>query len=74
MPISPSDLPWWGWLLCSIGAFVACGIVWTFFSNGLKSGSFAVRVVALVSATIGLLGVILGGLAIVRFVKWVWVG
>ena len=26
MPFSPSDLLWWQWLLCSLGAWIVCVI------------------------------------------------
>ena len=70
MPINPSDLPWWGWLLCSLAAWVACFIGAAFRDTEGKTGCLAV-VFAYVS---GLTGFITGAIALIRFVKWVWDG
>jgi hypothetical protein len=69
MPISPSDLPWWGWLLCSLGAWVVCVIAQTFSdADDEKGGCLA----ALISAGSALIGLITGAMAVILFVKWVW--
>ena len=68
MPISPSDLPWWGWFLCSIGAGIICAIA-SALADTSKGSGFLAGLIALVS---GLVGLIAGAIAIIRFVKWVW--
>ena len=67
MPFSPSDLPWWGWLLCSIGAWIVCAIAAAFSDEG-DGGCLAV-LVAIIS---GLAGAITGIMGLVLFIKWVW--
>jgi hypothetical protein len=66
--ISPSDLPWWGWLLCSLGAWVVC-VVTSLITDELESkgclSTFIVAVAGLIGAATGVMGFIL-------FVKWVW--
>jgi hypothetical protein len=67
MLFSPSDLPWWGWLLCSVGAWFVCMIAGA-IGNSQKQGCLA-GFVALVS---GLIGAITGLISVILFVKWVW--
>jgi hypothetical protein len=64
--MSPSALPWWGWLTCSLICLVAYAIS---MDDGVEGCGCGV-----VTLLVGLAGLITGGLAIVRFVKWVWVG
>jgi len=80
MPISPSDLPWWGWFLCSIGALGICGFCWM-IARGLGrarligKGLPKVEVFAtLASIVSGFLAFVLALVGIIRFVKWVWAG
>ena len=75
LPFSPSDLPWWGWLLCALGCCVLSVIGQakvTYDSVRGKGGR----------GYVGKALIVLGGAAcficavigVVRFVKWVWVG
>src|SRR5579862_4909251 len=38
MPFSPSDLPWWGWLLVSFGGWIVCIISGSFAETSKRSG------------------------------------
>ena len=67
MPFSPSDLPWWGWLLCSFGAWIVCAIAAAFAQS--KNGGCLAVLVAFIS---GLAGCVTGIMALILFVKWVW--
>jgi hypothetical protein len=67
MPFSPSDLPWWGWLLCSLVAWIVCGIAYGFSEN--KNGGCLAILLATVA---GLGGTVTGIMGIILFVKWVW--
>jgi hypothetical protein len=66
MPISPSDLPWWGWLLCSIAAWIVVAIA-SVLSRKRRRGCYA----ALIAAIAGLVGLVTGLIAVFRFIKWV---
>jgi hypothetical protein len=68
MPISPSDLPWWGWFLCAAIAASVFAVARA-LSGGLGSRATVALIIAFVSAWAGIL---LTGIAIVRFVKWAW--
>jgi hypothetical protein len=67
--ISPSDLPWWGWILLG---FVAAVI--GFFRGALAdtskddSGCGTMILVCLLY----LFALLCGGIGLIRFVKWVW--
>jgi hypothetical protein len=68
LQISPSDLPWWGWLLVALGClvvFVTGYVMFDYSESGLG-------VILMIGG--GLAGVIFGGIGIVRFIKWVWAG
>jgi hypothetical protein len=67
--ISPSDLPWWGWLLCSLGAWIVCWIAYALAED--YKAFFLSVLVAFVS---GLTGLVTGCMALILFVKWVWTG
>lgn len=69
MPFSPSDLPWWGWLLCAGGAGLVCFFSATYASS--EKGGCLSGVIAFIS---GFAGLICGVIGIVRFVKWIWEG
>jgi hypothetical protein len=66
MSISPSALPWWGWLLCSVGAFIG-----SILCANRKDGGCLALLLAFVS---GLIGFITGGMAVILFIKWFWSG
>lgn len=79
MPFSPSDLPWWGWLIAS-GAtlFVAAlfgGVSSASFKH--KGSSFMATVGCfgvMAAAAFGLIGALTGAVGVILFVKWVWTG
>jgi hypothetical protein len=70
MSLSPSDLPWWGWLLCSLAAWVVC--LYTSLFGKAAEGEAGGCVLSLAALASGLAGVVTGGMAVVLFVKWVW--
>ena len=65
--MSPSDLAWWGWLLCGMAAAFVAIRAWNSFENG-KGESFPL----LLAVVSGIASVICGLIGIIRFVKWVW--
>jgi len=67
MPISASSLPWWGWLACSLGAFVVGGIAHLVI-DGKNNGCLSV----LVAALAGLTGIGAGVMAAIVLVKSIW--
>ncbi len=69
MPFSPSDLPWWGWLLCSIGAFSVCFLAVVFADSSQPSARRSLIIVVLFGS--GLAGLASGILGLVLFVKWI---
>ncbi len=76
MPFSPSDLPWWGWLLCSAVTLVVAAISWFIFTRSHANHSSAVSafgyLALLVGVPCGLAGGFTGLIGIILFVKWVW--
>jgi len=65
-PISPSDLPWWGWLLGGGVAWFLALLIHGYASDDegcLEIGFIGIFFLA------GLLSI---GIALIRFVKWVW--
>ena len=68
--ISPSDLPWWGWLLCSFGAWIVCAIF--FVINDESETAYGGCLSAFTFCITGLAGIITGTMALILFVKWVW--
>jgi len=70
MPFSPSDLPWWGWLICSFVAFGTC-IICVLISDRVSKGEWFWAIVNLLA---GLVGLVTGAMALILFVKWVWNG
>jgi hypothetical protein len=66
LPISPSDLPWWGWLFCATGAGIICAV-----SKWIADDydSCLAELVAIVS---GLAALVLAIIGIVGFIKWIW--
>lgn len=67
--ISPSDLAWWGWLLCSLGAWIVCIIAANIASAVEGEVGCLVWLIAVVS---GLIGAATGVMGVILFVKWVW--
>jgi hypothetical protein len=82
LPLNASDLPWWGWLLLTFGAYCVGLIVWCIADalevempgEGDPAGRVAVGGLRMVSWLFWLsaAGSLLIGL--VRFVKWAWSG
>jgi hypothetical protein len=77
MPFSPSDLPWWGWLICSAVTLVVAVISWSIFDRCHDDQSSATSafgyIALLVAVPAGLLALLTGVMGIILFVKWVWV-
>lgn len=68
MPFSPSDLPWWGWLLISAGFLVVALI-----ASLVAENSSSYQIPAWLIAVGSFFGVALSGtIGVVRFVKWIW--
>lgn len=67
MPISPSDLPWWGWLLSAVGAGIVSVVCFVLHEE--SDGGWMVFAVGIISAIATLPLALLG---LVRFVKWAW--
>ncbi len=70
--ISPSDLPWWGWLLCGI-----VGIAVALFSAISADtedyfGAWTWLLCCLIALVTGLGGLLAFAVGLIRFVKWVW--
>jgi len=62
--ISPSELPWWGWLLCSIAAWIVVAIA-SALSKKRRRGCY----VALFAGFAWLIGLVAGVLAVLRLIK-----
>jgi hypothetical protein len=62
---SPSDLSWWGWLLCSIVALVVARVAYLFDDN---RGPLPL----VICIPTGIIGVLCSAIGLIRFVKWVW--
>jgi ABC-type transport system involved in cytochrome c biogenesis permease component len=63
---SPSDLLWWQWVLCALGAgFVAA--IFAFIAD--KKDSCLCAIIACIAWIAAALSAIIG---IVRLVKWIW--
>lgn len=77
MPFSPSDLPWWGWLVCSVVALAVTYASWIIFDRchddpNSATGAFGYIALIFVAIPAGLIGFLVGLMGIVLFVKWVW--
>ncbi len=77
MPFSPSDLPWWGWLVCSVVALAVTYASWIIFDRchddpNSATGAFGYVALIFVAIPAGLIGMLVGLMGIVLFVKWVW--
>ncbi len=67
MPTSPSDISWWGWLLCSMVAWITCVIAYA-ISQHQRRGHFLAPIAFITC----LIGVLTGAMAAVLFVEWAW--
>jgi len=65
--MSPSDLPWWGWLLCAFGAGLVALLIALFSSTREKKVYFGI----VMYCVFGMFAVACGIMGIIRFVKWV---
>ena len=68
MPISPSDLEWWGWLLCALGGAIVTAIAALFSEDGDNVAAVLIAIAA------GIATMICAGIGIIRFAKWAWAG
>jgi hypothetical protein len=65
--MNPSDLPWWAWMLA---ALVIAFLSWMAFVYGeTKDHRFRA-----VGYSIGFIASLVGIIALVRFIKWIWEG
>jgi hypothetical protein len=69
MPISPSNLPWWGWLLCSLGAWII-GAVAIGMSDQKEERTGCL--LGLIGGIAALIGFLTTAMAVILFVRWVW--
>jgi len=69
MPFSPSHLPWWGWLLCTLGAWVVCATA--FAASDKAEGAYG-GLAVLIAVVSGLSGFVTAVMAVILFVKWVF--
>jgi hypothetical protein len=67
--INPSDLPWWGWILCGLG-FAVFG--WIAGKRGEESDSEFLGLI--VSILLYMMAAVCAVIGIARFVKWNWTG
>jgi hypothetical protein len=69
--MNPSDLPWWGWLLCAV-------VAWTVSAIAVKctegKGGSHETLAGTIFILFGLAGLLAALIGIVRLVKWVWSG
>jgi ABC-type branched-subunit amino acid transport system permease subunit len=66
--VSPSDIPWWGWFLCALGAGLVSFLIALFSSTREKKFYFSIVMYFIFGFTAAVCGII----GIIRFVKWVW--
>lgn len=75
MPFNPSDLPWWGWFLCSGALFFAAFVGFLLAEDAERDArpglGFPHRLFVAAFCIAGLLSGLLGA---VRFVRWAWAG
>jgi hypothetical protein len=69
LPFSPSDLPWWVWLVAGVVLCVVAAVIFAVASEIGEAGGCICAIIALVLSLAGGLCLIIG---IVRLVKWVW--
>jgi hypothetical protein len=70
VPISPSDLPWWGWLLCAFAA--ACVASFLVKAADVTVDETAQNGVGCVAMVVGLIAAGCALIGVIRLVKWVW--
>lgn len=68
-PINPSELPWWGWLLCTI----VLALISLFSFEGARNNKDWVGSGCLaIGFLTALFAIIVGIIAVARLVKWAW--
>ena len=72
MSISPSDLQWWGWVLCGLGATLVSVILYIGAEVASASDWKGAGYVSAVITGLAAVGCFLIGL--IRFIKWAWAG
>jgi hypothetical protein len=73
MSIHPSDLPWWGWLLCALAA-VSVASMGKITVDAKRSVNKPSPFSFLMFVLGAWASIILGTIAIVRLAKWAWGG
>jgi hypothetical protein len=68
MPISPSDLPWWGWIICAVVLGGVALFAYIYAEESLEGGRHAMSL----SFLAGLAASLCDLIGIVRLIKWVW--
>ena len=71
MLIIPSNLPWWGWLLCSLATCIVC-VIASFAGKIAAGGKDRGGLSMLVAFASGISGLFAGAMAVIFFVKWAW--
>ena len=66
MPIDPSFLPWWGWLLCGVVGMAIAAVA------ALMTTGRAWFLAWLIGMVAGLGGFIAFAVGLIRFVRWAW--
>lgn len=70
MGISPNELPWWGWLLSTIVAVAVVRIAAAICeSDHPTAGCLGL----LLGISAGIAATVCFLIAVIRFVKWVWI-
>jgi len=67
--MSPSDLPFWGWLLVGVGCAFVSAIAWASIDN-TKNGCLPI-LIQWISGFCAFVAFVIG---FIRFIKWVWAG
>jgi hypothetical protein len=65
--MSPSNIPWWAWLLAAVASYFIQLMMSPSTDKG-SSGAWAVRIGFIVVMFFSAI------VAVIRFVKWVWMG
>lgn len=68
--MNPSDIPWWGWFLCAVGAWAIAAIIFNLAEKADEEGilDYLGRMLFLAFAGAGIVAASIG---IIRFIKWV---
>lgn len=80
MPLNPSDLEWWQWLLCAAAGFIVAMIAGTiaigiFKDDNKKQGCGTIGcgcLLSILSAAVGIATLAAAVIGVVRLVKWIW--